>query len=215
MCSFHVGRQHESSLPPQDVVREAENNSVPPLAWPHVFPFQEVAPDLVADCPLAKQITPPEITTWKPENDGFPKGIFGFWGLRFKRFHVNKFRGCTFFFPGIDRSKFLSASIAGGQFLHMHTLQYSDTRKVPIVESTGVVPNIYNHNVCNILSYDINLSDLQYRYIFDIYNAWLYMEYSKVREIITFIKQRFGNFPRLPRCSILALVELESAAEHK
>jgi len=34
----------------QDVVREAENNSVPPLAWPHVFPFQEVAPGLVADC---------------------------------------------------------------------------------------------------------------------------------------------------------------------
>lgn len=184
MCSFHVGRQHESSLPPQDVVREAENNSVPPLAWPHVFPFQEVAPDLVADCPLAKQITPPEITTWKPENDGFPKGIFGFWGLRFKRFHVNKFRGCTFFFPGIDRSKFLSASIAGGQFLHMHTLQYSDTRKVPIVESTGVVPNIYNHNVCNILSYDINLSDLQYRYIYLIYTMhgciWNILRYGKL-----------------------------------
>ena len=126
MCSFHVGRQHESSLPPQDVVREAENNSVPPLAWPHVFPFQEVAPDLVADCPLAKQITPPEITTWKPENDGFPKGIFGFWGLRFKRFHVNKFPGCTDYSPGIHISKFcfysfhlfLSASKAGGQFLH-------------------------------------------------------------------------------------------------
>ena len=41
---------------PQDVVREAENNSVPPLAWPQFHPFQEVAPELVAECPLAKSL---------------------------------------------------------------------------------------------------------------------------------------------------------------
>ena len=67
----------------------------------------------------------------------------------------------------------------------MHVLQYSDTRKVPIVESTGVVPNIYNHNVCIILSYDINLLDLQYNiYIYLIYTMhgciWNILRYGKL-----------------------------------
>ena len=75
-----------------------KNNSVPPLAWPHGFPFQEVAPDLVADCPLAK-FHPRKLPHGNLKMMDFQSDFCSFSGnFVLKGSMLITFRRCTFFF---------------------------------------------------------------------------------------------------------------------